>query len=192
MWNSYARAGVAIKTTFGQVELAIKGSSALQGAKWMAVPVAYHYDGYRIPEVFDEERPNGPWIKHPYRPYEYKLKSYEFEREVRLVFRINCPPDFPADCRFPPGIRADIDPHVMLSSGSVVISPYIHPDERYALRDLVEEVLEDKGIDVTCSAERSVAGEHVERWMTKLPPLSGESSRRCGVEPGLPELLLEL
>ena len=155
MWNSYARSGVAIRTTFRGVEKAVAASGDLKAADGIALKVRYSWQGGRIPELFDDDRPDGPFLKRPFRPFAFKNKSYEFESEVRLVFRVNCQQDSP------PGVVMNIDPSLLLDGGEVVVSPYMHADEAYALAAWIEWYLNNPRITVRWSAERSEADRDI-------------------------------
>jgi len=155
MWNSYARSGVAVKTSFKAIEKAVAASTDLKAADAIALKVRYFWQGYRILELFDHEHPDGRFVKRPFRPFGFKNKSYEFESEVRIVFRINCQQDFPA------GVVVNIDPSVLLDGGEVVVSPYVHADEAYALAAWIEWYLNNPSITVHWSAERSEADRDI-------------------------------
>jgi hypothetical protein len=174
------------EATLSSLREAIEGSKALRGAQRIVVKVGYCLDGYRILDVFDDNNPHWPHLKNPYRPYAYKAKSYEFESEVRVVFRVNYQPAFAA------GALVDIDPHVLLKGGEVVISPYLKWEEGHALKDLVRALLKDDNIAVRRSAERGEWGQDIDEWTANLPPPPDQWPKRFEIEEGLPALLREL
>jgi hypothetical protein len=182
MWNSYARAGIAIKTTLGNIENAIRTSSDLKGSKCHAMRVEYRRQGYAMSELFERDR-----LKRPFRPYSYKNRSYDYEHEVRIVFRVD-------GARRLPGVVVRLDPLRLLQDGEVVVSPYLGEPEADHLVELVKKLLGDghaSSITVRRSSERqSPEQESLSRHnksIAKMPALGPFED-----EPEVPELLREL
>jgi hypothetical protein len=158
MWNSYARSGVTIKTTFQNVKEAVIASGDMKAADGVALKLRYFWQGDDIPELFDDDGR----LKRPFRPFAFKNKSYKFESEVRIVFRINCQRDSPA------GLVVDIDPSVLLDGGEVVVSPYLQQNEAHALVALIKWLLNNESITVRRSTERQEAGPEIDAWIRAL------------------------
>ena len=181
MWNSYARSGVAIKTTFQGIQNAVAASSDLKAADAIALKVRYLWQGYDIHELFEDER-----LKRPFRPFALKQKSYEFESEVRIVFRIDCHRDSP------PGVVVDVNPSVLLDGGEVVLSPYLQREEAHAVATIIKRHIENERVTVRGSAEREEVGPEITEWTAHLGGSPSQWGKRFEMEGGLPDLLSEL
>ena len=116
MWNLYARDGVAVKTTLGQITDAVVEPGL---EEMLVAPICYDQS------VLDWE--------HAKRPFVFKTRSYRHEEEVRLVFRTNAAV---ADA----GVKLRLDPGRLLNGQEVVISPYVEADEAAAIKQVAREV----------------------------------------------------
>jgi len=167
MWNLYAREGVAIKTTLAGIVAAVQEP----GLDIMVVsPV--DYGGLNTDLEFAK------------RPFFFKSGSYDYEKEVRLVVRVNA--EVVAS-----GIKVRLDPTKLLDREEVLISPYLQADEAHAIEDVAREMLAGADVTFRLSPERC-AGAPVDRsdieWTDGLMRHVGQFS----AEEGLPELLQEL
>ena len=124
-------------------------------------------------------------LRRPFRPYAYKNRSYDYEHEIRIVFRVD-------GRRKLPGVIVKLDPHQLLEDGEVIVSPYLVEPEADDLKKVIKTLLgEDPKISIDQSSERrSIDQESRARWdrfianMPRPGPLEDE--------PELPELLREL
>jgi hypothetical protein len=190
MWNLYARSGVAIKTSFKSLASAISTSPDLKHSKWRAIRAEYHRKGYAIPGLTEGDR-----LKQPIRPFAFKNQSYDYESEVRIVFRVN------GAARLP-GVVAEVDPHELLKDGEIIVSPFLPASEADDLVKAVKKLLkynptadkkleDDPTIPVRRSTERQAEGEQSRLAWKDF------RSKEPGAEPfapeeGIPKLLLEL
>jgi len=141
MWNLYAKEGVAIKTTVGQVKASLYLGEPGLGDREILVLVA---------EINYSELPLCSPHKNEYamRPFALKSASYEHEKEVRLVFRVNAAVGAP-------GVKVELDPKRLLEGQEVIISPYLEKDEANAVKSLGEKMLKGTNVRFRQSSEQS-------------------------------------
>lgn len=180
MWNSYARSGVAVKTTLDCVEAAIKDSPQLQGLERTVIPVMYRQQVLPTKDLMQ-----GGLLRRPFRPYAYKTQSYAYESEVRIVFRINGRGEGE-------GVNVKIDPVRLLEGGKVLVSPYLPAPEASELVEAIKATLpECANIEVEHSSERQTAAE-MRRHMYKQIEIRARGAQPSDDEDDIPELLMEL
>jgi hypothetical protein len=179
MWNSYAKSGVAIRTSIGSVLKAVEASSDLKSAEGIAIRVEYARQGYPISEITEDGV-----LKRPFHPFGFKNKSYDYENEVRIVFRMK---EIPKE----PGITVDIDTRLLLEGGEVVISPYIQREEAEALVEVIGKMLNNSSIKVRRSTERQES-LHESSFEKVLRDFQNQWLKPFEPEEGLPALLREL
>ncbi len=190
MWKSYAASGVAIRTTLRSLRNAIGSAPDLQDVEWVTIPVKYRRQDYAQTGWTEQGR-----LRRPFRPYEFKNLSYDYENEVRIVFRVNGSPKRT-------GVVVTIDPHTLLEGGEIVVSPYLATHEAYDLTSVVTQLLgaHDKTTVSHCSEHKISVRRSLERQT--IPEESrrlfhdsaGEALRRTQFanEPDLPLLIREL
>jgi hypothetical protein len=134
----YGPYGIAIRSTPARIRLAFEETAP--PAKTSAGLV--HYES-SIPINLREELIDPHWIM---RPYYFKEKAYEQEKEVRFVMAVN-----PGLCDLSGGGTIfDLDPAKLINE--IIISPEIYGSEAVALKKtLRKEFSILKGIDINIS-----------------------------------------
>lgn len=190
MWKSYAASGVAIRTTLRSLRNAIGSSPDIQDVEWVTIPVKYRHQEYAQIGWTEQGR-----LRRPFRPYEFKNLSYDYEHEVRIAFRVN-------GGLKRAGVVVTIHPHALLEGGDIVVSPYLPTHEADDLTSVVTQLLgahdkitvshcSEHKIRVSRSSERQTIPEEGRRL---LHDSVGELLRQTQFadEPDIPILIREL
>jgi hypothetical protein len=160
-WKVYGPSGVAIRSAPRLIRSAFEETTPPDKTSAGRV----HYEG-SIPMSLPETLVDPEWIM---RPYYFKEKAYEHEKEVRFVMAVN-----PGLCDLSRGGTVfDLDPAKLIQE--IIISPEIYGSEAIALKKtLRKEFSILKSIDINISpllspdlqSEESVA-ERIARQMDR-------------------------
>jgi hypothetical protein len=174
MWDRYAKEGIAIKTTLGQAT-----SSLCLGAPDLGEIL--------VVEINYRELPPCSPLRNDYamRPFALKSPSYEHEKEVRLVFRVNAAVGAP-------GVKVRLDPKRLLDGQEVIISPYLERDEAKAVQRLGKEMLNGTNVGFRQSSERSKGDSDPSAGMERDDAARLDIISPFSKEEGLPGLLQDL
>jgi len=167
MGNLYARDGVAVKPTLGQLREAIVEPGL---EDMLVLPIRY---GGSCPD-----------LGHATRPFVFKSQSCEHEKEVRLVFSVNA-------VVVSSGVKMRQDPRKLLDAQEVIISPYVLADEADAIEHVAREILPGLQVKFRLSSELANGDSDPRNgveWEDGLRRHVGLFS----AEDGLPELLQDL
>ncbi len=135
MWNLYARDGVAIKTSLGNIKLAIQEPELDE-----MLVAKMDYDGLLTETDF---------LK---RPFLFKSGSYAHEKEVRLVFRVNANSVIS-------GLKLNVDPNALLKGGEVVMSPYMARADALAIENVARDLLKGSDVQFRQSSEHAAKSD---------------------------------
>jgi len=173
MWSLYARNGVAVKATLGQI-IAALGEPELNDI--LVAEVEYRSQG--VPSaLFDDE-------DYAKRPFLFKSASYLYENEVRFVFRVNA-------IAVGSGLKVNVDAKALLGQGEVIISPFVIPDEADALIQVAKGLLPGLAVAFRASSEHA-PGPNDPTHGLRLGDDLVRHYKPFSQEPDLPELLREL
>ncbi len=151
LWNVYAHQGVAVRSDCASIRAALR----LQ-EPYSAVVGKVRY--------INREESNPAFQKEELllRPYFFKQKCYEHEKEVRFVFAVK---------ETKKAIRVAIDPKILIKQ--VLVSPWMISDEARAIRDIVRASLDETAeIDSSIELSRDLARDSFARMFISAMPQS--------------------